>query len=148
VRNEPPGDESEAILNELLVLRCRRGDPDAWRELVRLWEKRLLYYIRRLLNDERDAWDALQQTWLDAFRNLKMLRNPGRCGLGFIRSPTAEPSAFVANVDRTCLLARRRKTTRQSIKLPIPHPPTSNRSSNVPSKFTGRWDNSPCLTVK
>lgn len=58
------------------MLRCRRGDADAWRELVRTWERRLLYYLRRLLNDERDAWDALQQTWLDAFRNLKTLKNP------------------------------------------------------------------------
>ena len=72
----PAGSEAEAILNELLVLRCRRGDADGWRQLVRHWEKRLLYYLRRLLNDERDAWDVLQQTWIDVFRNLRTLENP------------------------------------------------------------------------
>jgi len=74
--DEQRGLESEAILSELLVLRCRRGDPQGWRGLVRLYEKRLLYYLRRLLRDESDAWDALQQTWVAAFRNLKKLREP------------------------------------------------------------------------
>lgn len=73
---KPPSPEAEAILSELLVLRCRRGEPEAWRELVRHWEKRLLYYLRRLLPDERDAWDELQQTWIEVFRNLRTLRNP------------------------------------------------------------------------
>ena len=72
----PSGAEAEAILSELLVLRCKRGDAEGWRQLVRHWEKRLLYYLRRLLNDERDAWDVLQQTWIDVFRNLRTLENP------------------------------------------------------------------------
>lgn len=72
----PLSQDAEAILSELLVLRCRRGDAEAWRQLVRHFERRLLYYLRRLLNDERDAWDVLQQTWLEAFRNLKSLRDP------------------------------------------------------------------------
>ncbi|HSZ57819.1 MAG TPA: RNA polymerase sigma factor [Tepidisphaeraceae bacterium] len=70
------GGEVEAIQCELLVLRCRRNDPDAWREMVGLFERRLLYYIRRLLGDPRDAWDALQQTWMEVFRNLRTLQNP------------------------------------------------------------------------
>jgi len=70
------GGEVEAIQCELLVLRCRRGDADAWREMVGLFERRLLYYLRRLLNDERDAWDALQHTWMEVFRNLRTLKNP------------------------------------------------------------------------
>ncbi|HEV2294422.1 MAG TPA: sigma-70 family RNA polymerase sigma factor [Tepidisphaeraceae bacterium] len=69
-------DNSESILCELLVLRCRRGDTEAWRELTHLFERRLLYYLRRLVDDERDAWDLLQQTWLGAFRNLRTLEQP------------------------------------------------------------------------
>jgi RNA polymerase sigma-70 factor (ECF subfamily) len=70
------GSEAEAILCELLVLRCRRADPEGWRQLVGHWEKRLFYFLRRLLPDERDAWDALQQTWMEVFRNLRTLNNP------------------------------------------------------------------------
>lgn len=74
--DEPATAESEAILGELLVLRCRRSDADAWRQLVRLYERRLLYYLRRLLGSERDAWDVLQQTWLGVFRQIGSLQNP------------------------------------------------------------------------
>ena len=69
--------ESERILLELLVLRCRRGDAGAWRELIRLWERRLFYYVRRLVGGERDAWDVLQQTWLAAYKALPTLNEPG-----------------------------------------------------------------------
>ena len=68
--------ESERILQELLVLRCRRGDAAAWRELIRLWERRLFYYVRRLVGGERDAWDVLQQTWLAAYKALPTLNEP------------------------------------------------------------------------
>jgi RNA polymerase sigma-70 factor (ECF subfamily) len=68
--------DSEAVLAELLVLRCRRGDVAAWNELVSHWQDRLLYFLRRMLADERDAWDVLQQTWLEVFRSQRRLRDP------------------------------------------------------------------------
>ena len=68
--------ESEQILDELLVLRCRRGDSAAWRQLIGRWDRRLLYYIRRIVSGERDAWDVLQQTWLAAFQALPSLKEP------------------------------------------------------------------------
>lgn len=69
-------DDAEAILCELLVLRCRRGDPAAWREVIRLFERRLLYFLRRLIDAERDAWDVLQQTWMEAYKGLHRLAEP------------------------------------------------------------------------
>ena len=68
--------ESERIISELLVLRCRRGDTAAWRELIRHWERPLFYYVRRLVRGERDAWDVLQQTWLAAYKALPSLDDP------------------------------------------------------------------------
>jgi RNA polymerase sigma-70 factor (ECF subfamily) len=43
--------------------RCRAGDAEALEELIRRWEGKLFYYVRRLVADEADAWDILQQTW-------------------------------------------------------------------------------------
>ena len=37
---------------------------DAFCELVQAWEKRLFYYIRRLVDEEQDAWQILQDTWV------------------------------------------------------------------------------------
>jgi DNA-directed RNA polymerase specialized sigma24 family protein len=70
--------DKQAILQELLVLRCQRGESRAFDELVRLWEERLFYYIRRLVGTEEDAWDVLQQTWLRVFKGIKTLRDRDR----------------------------------------------------------------------
>lgn len=60
------------------MLRCRRGDSRAFRELVEIFERRLLYYLRRLTDDEQEAWDLLQQTWLKVLRGIHSVRDPRR----------------------------------------------------------------------
>ena len=60
------------------MLRCRRGDSRAFRELVEVFEKRIFYYLRRLTDDEQEAWDLLQQTWLKVLRGIRSLRDPRR----------------------------------------------------------------------
>ena len=68
--------DSQQLLDELLVLRFQLGDQAAFDELMRRWESRLLYYLRRLVPQEADAWDALQRTWLAAFRDVRHLKEP------------------------------------------------------------------------
>lgn len=68
--------EREQIYCELLVLRCRRRDSGAMEELIRHWERRLFYYIRRLLDSEEDTWDVLQETWLKVIGSIGELREP------------------------------------------------------------------------
>jgi RNA polymerase sigma-70 factor (ECF subfamily) len=63
---------------ELLVLRCRRGERAAFEELIRSWERRLHFYIRRLVAHEEDAWDVLQTVWVDVVRGVHDLRDPRR----------------------------------------------------------------------
>jgi len=65
----------ERIRSELLVLRCRRGDTEALGELVALWERPLLYYIRRMVDSEEDAWDVLQEVWCRVVRKIGTLRD-------------------------------------------------------------------------
>lgn len=45
-------------------------------ELIHLWEGRLFYYIRRLVSQESDAWDTLQETWVSVLRGINRLRDP------------------------------------------------------------------------
>ena len=102
--------ESERVLYELLVLRCRRGDAAAWRELIRHWERRLFYYVRRIVGGERDAWDVLQQTWLAAYKALPALNEPRalrawlyriahRQAVSHLRHTGAAPDAGAADID-------------------------------------------------
>jgi RNA polymerase sigma-70 factor, ECF subfamily len=69
--------DARAIHDELLVLRCQRGEVQAFEELFRQWERRLFYYIRRMVPQESDAWDALQKTWLHVLRDIRRLRDAG-----------------------------------------------------------------------
>jgi RNA polymerase sigma-70 factor (ECF subfamily) len=64
-----------AVQSELLLVRHRRGDPGALPELVALWERPLLYYLRRVSGSEEDAWDALQETWYRVVREVSRLRD-------------------------------------------------------------------------
>jgi RNA polymerase sigma-70 factor (ECF subfamily) len=68
--------ERQLILCELLVLRCQRRDDAAARQLVEMFQRPLLFYLRRLAAAEQDAWDLSQETWLAVFRRLKSLREP------------------------------------------------------------------------
>jgi RNA polymerase sigma-70 factor (ECF subfamily) len=63
--------EQHALLQEAAFLaRLRGGDEDACTELVRTHGGRLLAVARRMLRNEEDAKDAVQQTFLSAFRAL------------------------------------------------------------------------------
>jgi len=66
----------KGIEQQLLVLRARRGDRGAMERLVEQWEQRLFYYIRRLTNQETDAWDVLQNVWVRVFRGIGSLERP------------------------------------------------------------------------
>ena len=67
--------DADLILCELLVLRCQRRDPRAADALVTFFEKPLLYYLRRLVGSEADAWDLVQETWVSVFKALPALRD-------------------------------------------------------------------------
>lgn len=68
--------DKKAIYYELLVLRCSRGQKEAIEELVSTWEKRLFYYIHRLVEDEQQAWPILQEVWVKVLQNIKGIREP------------------------------------------------------------------------
>jgi RNA polymerase sigma-70 factor (ECF subfamily) len=68
----------KTIYYEYLVFRCRHHDRQAWRELVRLFEDRLFYYIRQIIVDEHDSLNTLQETWIRVFRSIHQIKDPAR----------------------------------------------------------------------
>lgn len=70
--------ENDRIRHELLALRCRRGEPAALAELVRVWEPRLFFYVRRMLAEEEAAWQVMQEVWVAVLSRIDRLREPGR----------------------------------------------------------------------
>jgi RNA polymerase sigma-70 factor (ECF subfamily) len=75
----PPENEyGKRLYQELLAIRAKRGDHEAFAEIVRTFERPMFYYVRRLVENDEDAWDVLQQTWVKAFRGLSSLRETKR----------------------------------------------------------------------
>src|SRR3712207_2685130 len=72
--------EPDANADAPLLARLRAGDELAYEELVRQHSPRLLAVARRLLRNDEDARDALQQAFLSAFRGLSTFE--GHCRLG------------------------------------------------------------------
>ena len=68
--------EQYEFSNAILILKCQKRDEAAFREIVNRWEPRLYYYLRRIVENESDVWDTLQETWLAVFQNIRKLQDP------------------------------------------------------------------------
>jgi RNA polymerase sigma-70 factor, ECF subfamily len=64
--------------DEQVVERALAGDPEAFGEIVRRWERRIFALSFGMLGREEDARDATQETFLSAFRNLRGFRGEAR----------------------------------------------------------------------
>jgi len=90
--------EKEFIRCELLLVRWQKGEREsAAKELVELFERPVLYYVRRLVRSEDDAWDAVQEMFTSVLKSLAGIRD-GR----------ALP-AFVYRTARNAALAQHRR---------------------------------------
>lgn len=98
-------DRVDVLRSRLLLLHHRQGDRMALDGLVSLWERPLLYYLRRLLDSEEAAWDALQETWLIVVQQLPRLRDDA-----------AFPAWAYTIARRVALRARQR--SRPTLELP------------------------------
>lgn len=63
-------DDSDPSDDTLLVERARAGDTEAFRELVERYSGRIFRLAYRILGDEPSAEDAVQETFLRAYRSL------------------------------------------------------------------------------
>ncbi|OPY10167.1 MAG: ECF RNA polymerase sigma factor SigW [Syntrophaceae bacterium PtaB.Bin038] len=74
-----------AVLNRLTddedadaVLRCQRGDADAFEILVERHQKRMLNVAYRMLGDYDEACDAVQEAFLAAWRAIRSFRREAK----------------------------------------------------------------------
>ena len=73
------GDRMETVTtDEQMVERALTGDPEAFGEIVRRWERRIFALAFGMLGREEDARDATQETFFAAFRNLRGFRGEAR----------------------------------------------------------------------
>ncbi len=74
-KGAPDADQADEHVREAqLIEGLRRGDDDAFEQLVRQYGGRLLAVARRMLRNEEDARDAVQEAFISAFRALPTFR--------------------------------------------------------------------------
>ncbi|MEQ9379283.1 MAG: RNA polymerase sigma factor [Pirellulales bacterium] len=66
----------ERVRERFLVRQFQRGNAEAFLKLVQMFERRLLYFLRRFERDPERSLDALQEVWLTAWRTRASLRSP------------------------------------------------------------------------
>ena len=69
-------EQEQQVYTELLVIRCQQGEKEAFELIVQLWQKPLLVFALRYLDQQIEAWDAVQETWISVIKGLNKLQNP------------------------------------------------------------------------
>lgn len=72
--------ERDKVYWQWLVVRLQQGNSAAAQELIDAFQRPLLFYLRRMLQSEDDAWDCLQEIWISTLRGIRRLRSPEAVG--------------------------------------------------------------------
>ena len=67
-----------SLSDEQIVERAVDGEPEAFGEIVRRWERRIYALCYGILLREEDARDASQETFLSAYKNLRGFRGDAK----------------------------------------------------------------------
>lgn len=88
-------------LEEFLVAGARLKDPAAMTSLVKLRGPRLLVHATRLLGNRDEAQDAVQDAWIEIFRNLSHLRSDAAFPVWATRIVTRRCARIISGNVRT-----------------------------------------------
>ncbi|HWH37602.1 MAG TPA: sigma-70 family RNA polymerase sigma factor [Candidatus Limnocylindrales bacterium] len=69
-----PADQLQRARDGHLVERARNGDPDAYNELVTIYQDYLFALVVRVVGDRDSAADAVQEAFFSAYRNIGRFR--------------------------------------------------------------------------
>lgn len=67
-------------IHQGIIDRCKEGDRNAQKELYHLYFRAMFNTAQRITNDEDDAADVLQDSFISAFRNLGQYRGESSFG--------------------------------------------------------------------
>ena len=103
-RNGPGADDRENLHDLELVGRCKKGDLRAFGQLMRRYNQRLFRAIRSVLQTSAEVEDAMQDTYLAAFRHLEQFEGRARFGTWLLKIGINEALARVRKPVRVLAL--------------------------------------------
>jgi RNA polymerase sigma-70 factor (ECF subfamily) len=79
------GAESDGPSERVLLSRLRRGDPDAFEQLVRTHQDRVYDFCVRMLGDREEAHDLVQEIFVSVHQNLAKFREDSKLSTWIFR---------------------------------------------------------------
>jgi RNA polymerase sigma-70 factor (ECF subfamily) len=79
------GPDADAQGERALVLRLRRGDPDAFERLVRAHQDRVFDFCVRMVADREEASDLVQEIFVSVHQNLRRFREDAKLSTWIFR---------------------------------------------------------------
>jgi RNA polymerase sigma-70 factor (ECF subfamily) len=70
------GRSTDQIFNELLIIRCQERDQEAIGLLWKRWQPRVLKWAFDFLNDQDQAYEIAQESWISIFKSIHRLKDP------------------------------------------------------------------------
>lgn len=96
--------------DELLVIRCQLGEPEAFDALVLRWHPSLSRYIKGLLPNDNSADDVVQELWMGVLRGIPRLRDPGAL------------APWLFSIARRAVMTRLRQRYAAAVEVPLGAP--------------------------
>jgi len=81
----------QSLSDALLVQRAKQGDLAAFEELANRYERKIYTLARRITQNEHDAEDVTQQTFLSALEHLQEFREEASFATWLDRIATTPP---------------------------------------------------------
>jgi DNA-directed RNA polymerase specialized sigma24 family protein len=94
---EPEHQKLQRLEELFWVTEAQAGNTDAFVHLMSRYEKRLLYYLRRIVPEGDWALDLHQEVWLDAYRGLASLQAPEAFRVWIYRIAHHKAARFIRN---------------------------------------------------
>jgi RNA polymerase sigma-70 factor (ECF subfamily) len=106
-----------------LVEAAQEGDTAAFAELVRRYERRVRGVVARILDDDRDVDEAVQDAFVQAWRSLDRFRGD------------AQVFTWLYRIAVNAALARGRRLTHPTVALDdLPREPASRQAEDAPEQ--------------
>ncbi|VAX18312.1 RNA polymerase sigma-70 factor [hydrothermal vent metagenome] len=87
-RKRPRSPESRWKEDAQLIARVKKGDYDAFERLVRKYEARIFHHCLKFLNNQDEAEDILQETFLQVYKSLDSFRGEAAFSTWLIKIAT------------------------------------------------------------
>ena len=123
------------VSDEILVKKSREGDYSSFEELVKRHEKKIYNLCYRLTGSREDANDALQETFLQAFRKLSSFKGKSKFSTWLYR--------IAVNV---CLMRKRKEKKMKTVSLDVPI--LTRKADEIKRELPDDWSKNPLATLE